>query len=65
MVPDLIARMGGKDPAIKIHLMKLLGNFKKEEINRAFEMQLGDTNKLVRAAALTALIDREGHDQHR
>ena len=61
MVPDLIARMGGKDPAIKIHLMKLLGKFKKEEITRAFEMQLGDTNKLVRAAALTALIDREGH----
>ena len=61
MVPDLIARMGGKDPAIKIHLMKLLGKFKKDEITRAFETQLGDGNKLVRAAALTALIDRGGH----
>ena len=61
MVPDLIARMGGKDPAIKIHLIKLLSKFKKEEINRALEMQLGDTNKLVRSAALGALGAREGH----
>ena len=27
MVPDLIARMGGKDPIIKIHLMNLLSKF--------------------------------------
>ena len=61
MVPDLIARMGGKDPAIKIHLIRLLKRFNKDEITRAFEMQLGDTNKLVRSAALAALTDREGH----
>ena len=61
MVPDLINRMGGKDPAIKIHIMKLLSNFNKDEINRAFEMQLGDGNKLVRSAALDVLATREGH----
>jgi len=61
MVPDLINRMGGKDPAIKIHLIRLLSKFNKDEINRALEMQLGDTNKLVRSAALDALAIREGH----
>jgi len=61
MVPDLINRMGGKDPAIKIHIMRLLAKFNKDEINRAFEMQLSDSNKLVRSAALDALSDREGH----
>jgi len=58
MVPDLIARMGGKDPIIKIHLMTLLAKFNKPEINQALEMQLKDTNKMVRSAALGALSNR-------
>ncbi|MCI0517562.1 MAG: HEAT repeat domain-containing protein [Woeseiaceae bacterium] len=58
MVPDLIARMGGKDPAVKIHLIHLLSKFKRREISHAFEMQLGDTNKMVRSAALVALGTR-------
>jgi HEAT repeat protein/tRNA A-37 threonylcarbamoyl transferase component Bud32 len=61
MVPDLVARMGGKDPAIKIHLMNLLAKFDNDNINRALEMQLGDANKLVRSAALAALATREGN----
>ena len=61
MVPDLINRMGGKDPAIKIHIIRLLSKFNKDEISRALEMQLGDTNKLVRSAALDALGSRQGH----
>ena len=61
MVPDLINRMGGKDPAIKIHLMKLLSRFERDDINRALEMQLNDTNKIVRSAALEALSTRNGH----
>jgi serine/threonine-protein kinase len=60
MVPDLIARMGGKDPVMKVHLINLLSRFDKSEINRALEMQLSDTNKLVRGAALGALEDRKG-----
>ena len=60
MVPDLIARMGGKDPVMKVHLINLLSRFDKTEINRALEMQLSDTNKLVRGAALSALENREG-----
>ena len=60
MVPDLIARMGGKDPVIKIHLMNLLTRFDKPEINDALEMQLKDPNKMVRSAALAALASRGG-----
>lgn len=60
MVPDLIARMGGKDPGIKIHLIGLLSRFDKTEINQALETQLGDANKLVRSAALGALASRTG-----
>ena len=61
MVPDLVARMGGKDPAVKVHLMHLLTKFDKPEINQALEMQLGDANKLVRSAALSALAKRGGN----
>ena len=58
MVPDLIARMGGKDPYIKIHLMGLLSRFDQPDVNQALEMQLRDTHKLVRGAALSALATR-------
>ena len=63
MVPDLIARMGGKDPVIKMHLMNLLAQFDKPEINHALEIQLKDPNKMVRGAALNALAAR-GNDIH-
>lgn len=58
MVPDLIARMGGKDPLIKVHLMNLLARFDKSEIVHALEVQLKDNNKMVRSAALSALGNR-------
>ena len=58
MVPDLIARMGGKDPVIKIHLMNLLARFDKPEIDHALEVQLRDPNKMVRSAALGAMSTR-------
>ena len=58
MVPDLIARMGGKDPVIKIHLMQLLAKFDKPEISQALEVQLKDPNKMVRSAALGAIGSR-------
>jgi len=59
MIPDLIARMGGKDPVIKIHLLQLLSKFNTQEITNAFEAQLKDPNKMVRGAALTALATRD------
>lgn len=60
LVPDLINRMSGKDPAIKIHLMNLLSRFERDDINRALEEQLNDTNKFIRSAALDALSKRDG-----
>ena len=60
MVPDLINRMSGKDPVVKMHLIQLLGRFKGGQINHALEMQLGDTNKMVRGSALKALANRDG-----
>ncbi len=59
MVPDLVARMGGKDPYIKIRLIELLSRFDQPDVNQALEMQLRDTHKLVRSAALSALATRD------
>jgi serine/threonine-protein kinase len=61
IVPDLVARMGGKDPVIKIHLMNLLTKFDKPEIDHALELQLNDPNKMVRGAALSAMSARNGN----
>jgi eukaryotic-like serine/threonine-protein kinase len=60
MIPELINRMDGKDPAIKIHLMNILSKFERDDINRALEGQLRNTNKMVRSAALTSLGQRKG-----
>lgn len=64
IIPDLIARMGGKDPVIKIHLMQLLSKFDKAEITQALEIQLKDPNKMVRAAALSAMATRKAETIH-
>jgi serine/threonine-protein kinase len=55
MVPDLIARMDGKDPMVKMHLINVLSQFDQEDVSRAIQEQLQDNNKLVRMAALTGL----------
>jgi len=61
MVPDLVARMGGKDPIVKVHLISLLTRFDNDNITKALEMQLKDPNKMVRGAALGALAKRPGN----
>ncbi|MDH3429791.1 MAG: HEAT repeat domain-containing protein [Gammaproteobacteria bacterium] len=58
MVPDLISRLGGRDPVIKVHIINLITRFKRPEVNQALEMQLKDSNKMVRSAALSALASR-------
>jgi HEAT repeat protein len=58
MVPDLVSRLGGRDPVIKVHLIHLIAKFDRPEINNALEFQLKDTNKMVRSAALGALATR-------
>ncbi len=58
MIPDLVSRLGGRDPIIKVHLIHLITRFDRPEVNNALETQLKDTNKLVRSAALGALAAR-------
>jgi len=58
MLPDLVSRMGGRDPVIKVHLIGLVSKFNKPEVNQALEIQLKDANKMVRGAALSALATR-------
>ena len=58
MIPDLISRLGGRDPVIKVHIINLITKFDRPEVNQALEMQLRDANKMVRSAALTALASR-------
>jgi eukaryotic-like serine/threonine-protein kinase len=55
MVPDLLARMDGKDPLVKTHLINVLARFDRPEINKALQEALRDSNKLVRGAALTGI----------
>jgi serine/threonine-protein kinase len=58
MIGDLVSRLGGRDPVIKVHLIGLITKFDRPEVNQALEMQLRDPNKMVRSAALTALASR-------
>jgi serine/threonine-protein kinase len=58
MVPDLVSRLGGRDPVIKVHIINLVARFPGREVNHALESQLKDSNKMVRSAALSALASR-------
>ena len=58
MVSDLISRLGGRDPVIKVHIINLITRFDRPEVNQALETQLRDASKMVRSAALTALATR-------
>jgi len=55
LVPELLSRMDGKDPVVKMHLINVLSKFDTEEVHRALQEQLKDGNKLVRQAALVGL----------
>jgi serine/threonine-protein kinase len=55
LVPDLLSRMDGKDPVVKMHLIDTLSRFETPEIHRALQDSLKDPNKLVRQSALVSL----------
>ncbi len=55
MVPDLLARIDGKDPLVKTHLINVLARFDLPEVNKALKEALRDSNKLVRGAALSGI----------
>src|SRR5690606_392830 len=54
LVPDLIDRMDGKDPVVKMHLINVVTRFDHPDVHRVVQEQLKDSNKLVRQAALAA-----------
>ena len=55
MIPDLLARMDGKDPLVKMHLINVIARFDRPDVNQALQEQLRDANKLVRQAALVGI----------
>jgi eukaryotic-like serine/threonine-protein kinase len=55
LVPDLLSRMDGKDPVVKMHLINVLARFDRPDVSKALQEQLRDTNKLVRQAALAGV----------
>jgi len=59
-VPELIGRIQGKDPVARLHVITVLGRFPKPEVKAALQAQLGDPNKSIRIASLTALASMEG-----
>jgi HEAT repeat protein/tRNA A-37 threonylcarbamoyl transferase component Bud32 len=56
MVPDLLARIDGKDPLVKTHLINVLARFDRPDVNKALQEALRDNNKLVRGAALMGIV---------
>jgi serine/threonine-protein kinase len=55
LVPDLLSRMDGKDPVVKMHLINVLARFDRPDVNKALQEALRDSNKLVRQAALAGI----------
>src|SRR4051812_1311939 len=59
-VSELIGRIGGKDPIARVHIINILARFNTREVQTALQAQLRDPNKLIRAAALSALQRMDG-----
>lgn len=60
LVPDLVARVEGKDPSVRLNIIGLLSRFNQPEVAQALERQLKDRNKSVRKAALESLASMGG-----
>jgi HEAT repeat protein/tRNA A-37 threonylcarbamoyl transferase component Bud32 len=60
LIPDLLARMDGKDPVVKMHLINILSRFRSADVDNTLQTQLKDNNKLVRQAALAGLSKANG-----
>jgi serine/threonine-protein kinase len=60
LVPDLLSRMDGKDPQVKMHIINVLSRFNTPVVHKALQEQLKDGNKLVRQAALAGMAKMDG-----
>jgi HEAT repeat protein/tRNA A-37 threonylcarbamoyl transferase component Bud32 len=59
-IDDLIARIEGKDPLARLHIINVLARFNTPRVQQAVQKQLKDSSKFVRAAALGALGRMDG-----
>jgi len=59
-VDDLLARIEGKDPVARLHIINTLARFNLPRVQQAVQKQLKDSSKFVRAAALDALSRMDG-----
>jgi serine/threonine-protein kinase len=57
---DLIARIEGKDPVARLHIINVLARFNTPKVQQAIQKQLKDNSKFIRAAALVALTRMDG-----
>jgi serine/threonine-protein kinase len=57
---DLIARIEGKDPVARLHIINVLARFNTPKVQQAIQKQLKDNSKLIRSAALSALSRMDG-----
>jgi len=59
-VDDLIARIEGKDPVARLHIIHVLARFNLPQVTQALQKQLKDNNKMIRSAALSGLARMDG-----
>jgi serine/threonine-protein kinase len=59
-VDDLIARIEGKDPVARLHIINVLARFNLPKVQEAVQKQLKDNSKFIRSAALSALSRMDG-----
>jgi HEAT repeat protein/tRNA A-37 threonylcarbamoyl transferase component Bud32 len=59
-VDDLLARIEGKDPVARLHIINVLARFNQPKVQQAVQKQLKDPSKFIRSAALTALSKMDG-----
>jgi eukaryotic-like serine/threonine-protein kinase len=59
-IDDLIARIEGKDPVARLHIINVLARFNVPKVQQAVQKQLKDGSKFIRSAALSALAKMDG-----
>ena len=57
---DLLARIEGKDPVARLHIINVLSRFNVPRVQQAIQRQLKDNSKFIRSAALSALSKMDG-----
>jgi serine/threonine-protein kinase len=59
-IDDLLARIEGKDPVARLHIINVLARFNTPRVKEEIQRQLKDPSKFIRAAALSGLMRMDG-----